>query len=124
MFAILRWYLLLRIWASSKSTILVLAALWILYIFVNHFFKDLIAITQQESIPNLIYFKWVFISVLLIATCFLIYKIYRDVLSNLGMQEPDSNEEVEVISRKKVMLSKPTLKSRSEAIIENYLRAE
>jgi len=124
MFTILKWYLLLQIWASSKSTILVLVALWILYIFANHFFKDLIVITQQESIPDLIYFKWVFISVLLIATCFLIYKIYCDVLSDLGMQESESNEKVEAISRKKVMLSKPTLKSRSEMIIEKYQRVK
>ena len=115
---------MLKIWTSSKSTILVLVVLWFLYIFANHFFKDLIVIAQQETIPDLIYFKWVFISVLLIATCFLIYKIYRDVLSNLGIQESDLNEKVKVISRKKVMLSKPTLKSRSEAIMEKYQRVK
>ncbi len=117
---VLKWYLLLKIWATSKRKMLFLLVLWVTVFVIMQVMGDLISISQHETIVGFIYAKWLFLSVVIGASWIIVYRIYLDTLSAISFPVKSQLPETKEAVMKQKMLSKESLKSRSDAIIEKY----
>gem|GEM_PF-5286328 len=82
--------------------------------------EDLISIGDQETVVGFIYAKWLYISGVIAISCLIANRIYIETLSAIPLPVKSQLPETKEAVMKQKILSKESLKSRSDAIIEKY----
>lgn len=120
MLGLIKWLFILKVLKISKTNIFSMVAIWVTLLLSNQVLIDVISITKQENMLNLLYLKWAFICLVLIVSSYLIYRIYCDVLILIGVKQVHPNKAIQAVSKKKSILLKARLKTKSDVIFEKY----
>jgi hypothetical protein len=120
MFKLIKWVLLLTIWAKSKVKLVAILLIWISLIIFSQVINDILEFTDNNDL-YLIYIKWAVILVLSVFSGYLIFKVYLDLYPS---SKPEASGSVtkgaEQNARKRRILAKEKVKTKSESIIEKY----
>lgn len=120
MFKLIKWVLLLTIWARSKVKIATILLIWISLVIFSQVINDILEFTDNDD-PYLIYIKWAVILTLSIFSGYLIFKVYLDLSPS---SKPETSRSLtkgaQPNTRKSRILAKEKIKTKSESIIEKY----
>ena len=120
MFKLIKWVLLLTIWARSKVKIVAILLIWIGLITFSQVINDILEFTDDNDL-YLIYIKWAVILALSIFSGYLIFKVYLDFSPSSKPEASGSlTKAVQPNTRKSRILAKEQIKTKSESIIEKY----
>ena len=115
MFKIARYYLLMRFYRQIKSSLFSLAVSLILMVIALYFFGDLATMSEPDGRMKWIAAKWTATVMLLGISAYHMRKIAQKLTL------PFTKEEVQAENTKKrVVLQKPTLQSRTDLVIAKY----
>lgn len=118
MFKVFKYLFLVTLYKKAKKSFVMLAMYVVLLILLSLILNDLISVATGLTVYVLLLVKWVLILLLLILIAFTLVKIFSVATNPLKKRE----EEREVNTKKERILAKEKLSTKSDLILQKYMK--